>query len=408
MIAASAVAGNTVSQVAGAPESASAAPENLPPCPHPTLTDAEDFYTVARGKPKPHTLTGQALVDARMTPESWRLEITADAALDPPDIKLAALVEKPLTLANNTALDYPTLLELGKDHGVKFIKAMQCLNIAEPLGQGLWEGVPLRTVLRLCGRMENVRRIYYRGFHNNDPEQIFQSSLSHTQAMETPPGDLPVFLAYRLNGKPIPPVRGGPVRVVVPWAHGFKSIKWLQHIFLTNDYRANDTYALKNNDPESFLKTAAYVDAGPDQFPAGKPALVTGQVISGRSGLQRVEYWLRKTGENLKRLEYDDPILQRGPWIPCHLYPAPDWKSVLPPGTSTKDILGFDKKTGQPLSWPLRYGMASWIAKIDDLKPGHYEVYARAVDQNGFAQPEPRPIKKSGKNGLQSQRFQVA
>ena len=52
-----------------------------------------------------------------------------------------------------------------------------------------------------------------------DPEQIFQSSVGYTDAFETPPGDLPVFLAYRLNGKPIPPVRGGPVRMVVPWAH---------------------------------------------------------------------------------------------------------------------------------------------------------------------------------------------
>ena len=31
--------------------------------------------------------------------------------------------------------------------------------------------------------------------------------------------------------------------MIVPWAHGFKSIKWLQHIMLTNDYQANDTYA---------------------------------------------------------------------------------------------------------------------------------------------------------------------
>jgi DMSO/TMAO reductase YedYZ molybdopterin-dependent catalytic subunit len=407
VLTASAFAGKTIAQAA-APNPNSITPAGLPTCPHPTLTAANDFYTVARGNPKPHTLTGQALADARMTPNTWRLEITTDPTLDPPDLKLAAEIEKPLTLANKSALDYPALVKLGQSHGVKFIKAMQCLNIAEPLGQGLWEGIPLREILRLCGSMENIRRIYYRGYHNNDPAQIFQSSVSYTQAMETPPGDLPVFLAYKLNGKPIPPVRGGPVRMIVPWAHGFKSIKWLQQIFLTNDYRANDTYALRNNDPESFLKTAAYVDLGPESFPAGQPALVTGQVISGLSGLKHVEYFLRKTGPNPARLEDNDPALQRGPWTPCHLYPAPDWKSILPSGTSTRDILGFDMKTGQPLSWPLRYGMASWVARIDGLKPGHYELYARAVDQNGFAQPEPRPIKKSGKNGLQFHRFRVA
>ena len=48
--------------------------------------------------------------------------------------------------------------------------------------------------------------------------EIFQSSLSYTQVMETRPGDLPVFLAYRLNGEPLPLLRGGPVRMIVPWA----------------------------------------------------------------------------------------------------------------------------------------------------------------------------------------------
>ena len=32
--------------------------------------------------------------------------------------------------------------------------------------------------------------------------------------------------------------------MVVPHAHGFKSVKWLQHITLTNDYRVSDTYAV--------------------------------------------------------------------------------------------------------------------------------------------------------------------
>ncbi len=375
--------------------------------PHPFLTAADDFYDVSRGKPKPHTLRGEALVEARMTPETWRLEITADVAPDPPDIKEAAVIEKPLTLADGTALDLSALVDLGKTKGVKFIKAMQCLNIAEPLGQGLWEGVPLADVLRLCGRMQNVRRIYYRGFHNNDPSQIFQSSVSYTQAMDTPPGELPVFLAYRLNGEPIPLVRGGPVRMLVPWAHGFKSIKWLREIFLTNDYRTNDTYALRNNDPESFLKTAAYVDDGPDEVAAGNPVVVTGQVINGLSGFERVEYWVRRVGPQSPKLYDDAPELTKATWTPCELLPQPNWKSVLPAGVSSKELLGFDPRTGEPRSWPTRYGMASWVATVRDLKPGKYEIRVRAVDRNGFAQPEPRSQQKSGKNAIQMRRVTV-
>src|SRR5262249_33247822 len=155
---------------------------------------------------------------------------------------------------DKTAIDMPTLLELGKKYGVKFLKAMQCLNIAQPLGQGLWEGVPLREVLKLAGKVSDIRRIYWHGFHNNDPKQLFQSSLGYSQVMDTPPGDLPVFVAYRLNGQPLSLERGGPVRLVVPWAHGFKSIKWLHKITLTNEHRANDSYAGGNNEIESYLK----------------------------------------------------------------------------------------------------------------------------------------------------------
>ncbi|WP_309716851.1 molybdopterin-dependent oxidoreductase, partial [Armatimonas sp.] len=241
------------------------------------LTPADKFGNVARGNPVPHTLRGDALIQARLTPETWRLEIVAEGG---------AKIAQPATL------DFPALMELGKTHGVKFIKALQCLNIAQPLGQGLWEGVPLCEVLRLVGAYSNVRRVHYSGFHNDDPKQIFQSSLSLTQVLETPPWELSPFLAYRLNGSLIPLERGGPVRMIIPWAHGFKSIKWLQRLVLTNDHRANDTYADANNDPESHLKTAAYVDRVPERLGSNNPIVLRGTVISGLSGLKRVEYWL--------------------------------------------------------------------------------------------------------------------
>jgi hypothetical protein len=371
--------------------------------PHPFLTPAGKFRDVSRGDPKPHTLTGDALVQARLTPETWRLEITADATPNPA-IKDKPGLSKPLTLADGTALDLPALLELGRMHEVKFLKAMQCLNILAPLGQGLWEGVPLRELLRLCGAMRNVRRVCYWGFHNHDPKQLFQSSLSYTQAMETPPGELPAFLAYRLNGEPIPLIRGGPVRMVIPWAHGFKSIKWLQHIVVTNDYKANDTYAEQNNDPESYLKTAAYLDDLPAKIPARQPVLISGLVVSGLSGLKRVEYWLSREDSKPGGPAAEDA----GQWMECRLEAPPaDWRSVLPVGVSSRQVLGFDPKTGRPATWPLRYSMISWSATLKKLAPGKYAVRARAVDLHGFAQPEPRPNQKTGMNALETREFEV-
>lgn len=395
------LAGSSTPMLHAASSAETASPAGVAMPAHPFLTSAHDFADVSRGNPNPQTLRGEALVQARLTSETWRLEIVADE--EPKDyVKEKASIERPLTL------DLPALEELGKKHGVKFIKAMQCLNIPTPLGQGLWEGVPLRDVLQLCGHMSNVRRIFYWGFHNDDPAQMFRSSLSYSQVMETPPGELPVFIAYRLNGDALPLERGGPVRMIVPWAHGFKSIKWLQRIVLTNDYKANDTYAEKNNDPESHLKTAAYLDELPKQFSAGEVVPLSGLAIAGWSGLKGVEYWVRPITDPPANLPDDDPAWQSAHWGECELSPPPrDWSSILPTGVSAKEVLGFDPQSGQPLTWPLRYSMVSWSAAIRGLAPGSYEVRARAVDLNGFAQPEPRPLLKSGKNGIQVRRFQV-
>ena len=375
--------------------------------PRPLLTKADDFTDVSRGNPKPFTLTGEALVQARLTPETWRLEIVADPFTSEV-VKEPASLTRQLTLDDGTALDLPALMELGKKHSVRFLKAMQCLNIAAPLGQGLWEGVPLREVLRLCGSIKNVRRIYYWGFHNNDPKQLFQSSLSYTEAMETPPGELPPFVAYRLNGEPIPLKRGGPVRMVIPWAHGFKSIKWLQHIALTNDFKACDTYANQNNDPESHLKTAAYIDQAPDKFSAGQPVFMSGLALTGLSGLKRVEHWLHRVEPGSPPVVQDDETYRAAHWTEGELEAAPaDWSSILPPGIASKDVLGFDPQSGRPATWPLRYSMISWSATLRDLPPGKYEFRARTIDLNGFAQPEPRPIAKAGKNAVEVHRFEV-
>jgi DMSO/TMAO reductase YedYZ molybdopterin-dependent catalytic subunit len=357
------------------------------------LTKPAEFRDVSRGNPKPHTIKGEALVKARLTPATWRLEIVSDGSTQ---------IAKPRKLADGTALGLATLEKLGKKHGSKFLKAMQCLNIPQPLGQGLWEGVPLREVLRLVGKVDNIRRLYYCGFHNNDPKQVFQSSLGYNQVMETPPWDLGPFLAYRLNGRPLPLERGGPVRMVVPWAHGFKSIKWLQRITLTNDFKANDTYADANNDPDSYLKTAAYLDDGPEAFKAGQAIVVQGTAMVGWSGLRAVQYWLRPDTGKHGDIAADDPAWRTAKWLPCAIAPPPsDWGGLLPEGVMPRDVWGFDRKTGKPKEWPMRFSVAHWSVTLKNLPAGTYEFRVRSIDLNGYAQPEPRPYPKSGRNEIQ-------
>jgi hypothetical protein len=133
-----------------------------------------------------------------------------------------------------------------------------------------------------------------------------------------------------------------------------------------------------------------------------------GQVISGFSGVERVEYWLRRVEAGAPPVAYDDPTYRAAKWLPCELQPEPaDWSAILPDGVASRDVMGFDPKTGRAKTWPLRYGMASWSVALRGLDPGAYEFRARAVDLNGFAQPEPRPILKSGKNAVEMHRFEI-
>ncbi len=193
----------------------------------------------------------------------------------------------------------------------------------------------------------------------------------------------------------------------MPWAYGFKSVKWLQKIVLTSDYKANDTYAEQENDPESRMKTAAYVDDVPQEVKAGQPINFTGSVVSGLSGLERVECWIRPAG--MGNLRDDDPAWQSAKWSPAKLDPAPtNWTNSLPEGVKAKEVFGFDPRSGKPKTWPLPYSVVGWSITANNLIPGKYEFRARSVDLNGFAQPEPRPYQKSGRNVLDVRRFEVA
>src|SRR5215471_1910438 len=72
---------------------------------HKYLTNAEQFTDVSRGNPQPHKLKGDDLVKARLTPETWRLEIVSDGSTK---------IEKPRRIEDGTAIDFATLRELGK------------------------------------------------------------------------------------------------------------------------------------------------------------------------------------------------------------------------------------------------------------------------------------------------------
>jgi len=355
------------------------------------LTREENFRNAGRGKPPPHTLPPEKLREVGLVRETWQLEVLPDPESD-------AKVDRPLSKASGTALNFDGLMKLAEKHAVRFMSVMSCTNGKAPFGMGLWEGVPLREVVWLAKPTANVRRVFYYGYHNDDPAQRFQSSLPIGRVLEDPPGEHPVILCYKLNNQWLTTKRGAPVRMIVPDGYGNKSVKWLQRIILTNTPQSNDTYATWNNDTVSRLKTCARFIHTPEKVRAGQAVPITGLAQVGMSGLSKVQYWLIPKNEPLP---LDDPYFANGQWKDADILPPPEhWGGDLPEGKLPPIPRQFDT-AGNPLRWPIPNTIVHWAALLKVPSPGKYDLRCRTIDANGIAQPMPRPFPKSGNNIIQ-------
>ena len=347
------------------------------------LTHSRDFVNFSRGNPPPPTLSPEARREAGMHRDTWRLEVIAEPETD-------AQVDNPLSKELGTALTWQDLMRLAEERAVCYLHVMTCLNMADPCGMGLWEGVPLRDVVWLAKPRANIRRVFYNGFHNNDPAQIFRSSLPIGRVLEDPPGQPPVLLCYRLNGEYLSPERGGPVRVFVPDAYGFKSVKWVERVVLSNTYQANDTYAEWNNDIDTSLKTCARFLSHPESVRSGEAVPVAGLAQVGISGLSRVQVRVQpKSGS---------PATD---WVDADILGPPEhWGGEVGDGPLPDSPLGFDAARGTPLTWPLPFTIVHWAVLLPAMSAGDYELSCRTIDAAGHIQPMPRPFPKSGRNAV--------
>lgn len=359
----------------------------------PYFTPQERFQDVSRGKPLPHSLSDEQKQAVGLTRETWKLEVISD-----PDHP--AKLRQPFTKAAATALDFAGLMQLAEKHAVRFAKVMTCLNIGCPLGMGVWEGVPLREVFWLTQPSEDVRRVFYYGYHNDDPQQMFRSSLPAGRVLEDPFDLPPVILCYKLNGQWLNSQRGGPVRIVVPEGYGFKSIKWLTHVVISNISHANDTYADGNNDVDSPLKTFAATFSVPRKVKPQMPIPVTGYAQVGISGLSKVQIWVAPAGDQWPS---DDKHFATAPWTDAEiLSPPAAWGGDFADGKLPARTSGFDDASGRPHTWPMRLSKVHWAALVPGLPAGDYVLRCRTIDEKGAAQPLPRPFRKSGHSAIES------
>jgi DMSO/TMAO reductase YedYZ molybdopterin-dependent catalytic subunit len=364
------------------------------------LTSPDGFEDVSRGKPLPHSLSDDRKRAVGLTRETWKLEVLSDP-------EHPVRLGKPLTKSEGTAIDFSALMKLAETRAVRFAKIMTCLNLGCPLGMGIWEGVPLRELVWMTEPHEDLRRVFYYGYHNDEPKQMFRSSLPIGRVLDDYFDLPPVILCYKLNGQWLTSKRGGPVRIVVPEHYGFKSIKWLSHVFLTNLPHANDTYAEQGNDVDSPMKTFAATLSYPDVAKAGETIPLSGYAQVGVAGLSKVQILISPEDDEPPA---DDPYLMKAAWRDVEILAPPaskSWGGGLPGDRLPLPIQGFNPATGRPGTWPMKLACVHWAGVHPALPAGRYALRCRAIDERGRAQPLPRPFAKSGRAVIESLGFVV-
>jgi hypothetical protein len=104
---------------------------------------------------------------------------------------------------------------------------LECIGAgprAQRISNAVWTGLPLRDVLAGLGVVV-------------DPDVValkWTCADGYSSALPVADLDLPVWLVWRMNGAPIPPEHGFPVRVIVPGRYGMKNPKWVVSLELVD------------------------------------------------------------------------------------------------------------------------------------------------------------------------------
>ena len=222
-------------------------------------------------------------------------------------------------------------------------------------GTATWTGVALADVLSLAGPLREAKHVGFLGADVSPeatPTQRFGGSIPLEKASRPE-----VLLAWAMNGEPLPPVHGAPVRVVVPGYIGARSVKWLEQIEVRSTpwpgYFQNVVYRLLPEDGAPgagagtplglvALNSDVVTPADGETVPAG-PLEVRGYAFAGGERyVSRVDV-SRDGGASWSSAELLDDL---GPWAWRH------WQIML------------------------------------DLAPGDHEIVVRAWDSSAATQPE--------------------
>jgi DMSO/TMAO reductase YedYZ molybdopterin-dependent catalytic subunit len=90
-----------------------------------------------------------------------------------------------------------------------------------------WKGVPLSHILDLVGAAPQVRYVVYRSIQTDWWESIDMADALHPQTLVT----------HGMNGDELPVPFGGPLRLRVPRQLGYKSVKYITRLTLTDSLK---------------------------------------------------------------------------------------------------------------------------------------------------------------------------
>jgi DMSO/TMAO reductase YedYZ molybdopterin-dependent catalytic subunit len=175
--------------------------------------------------------------------------------------------------------------------------------LVEAVGTADWTGVPLRELLDEAGVDPSAVDVVFTGADHGverGVEQDYQRGLPIADAMRDE-----VLLAYAMNGVPLPPQHGHPLRLVVPGWYGMAHVKWLREVTVIDEpftgFQNAVAYRLRqhaNDDGEAVARIAPRALLVPPGFPdfmsrqrIVRPGSVpvSGRAWSGHAPIVRVE-----------------------------------------------------------------------------------------------------------------------
>ena len=175
--------------------------------------------------------------------------------------------------------------------------------LVEAIGTAEWTGASLADVLDAAGPLSTAVEAVFNGADSGiqgDVPQNYARSLPVEDAMNPD-----ILLAYEMNGEPLQPQHGFPLRLVVPGWYGMASVKWLTSIDLVSEpftgYQQQVAYRYQSNpddpgEPVSRIRVRSLLipPGVPDFFSrrryvtAGSVPLA-GRAWSGQGQIERVE-----------------------------------------------------------------------------------------------------------------------